>query len=304
MLYVLTAKAFLDLVNRHPEIHNIVNQTMFGRFRADARREERRRQRKPGAILFPTFSGSGGVGTSLITANLASYVAEITHKKVLVLDLDLMFGDQGVVFGLEKGPSISDFIMEEDLTLEIVQDAISPTDAGVDVLRAPLLPEQAEFVDPELISRCLELLRPAYDYIFIDTAKQIVDLTLDLFEHAHIPLYVLTPELLSVKNATRWISVVERIGLSVENLKLLINKTDSDDQTPADFVRKQFGDRVLDQLPFDAATAKRSLNVGQVLKLSNPRSPLAIALRRTAGKLVGLEVDSFSEQKSFWSRWL
>lgn len=313
VLYAFESEAFLALVERHPEIRNLVNQTMFGRFRADARRAERRQNRQaevqngnplPGATLIPLFSGTGGVGTSFVTANLATFVAEITQKRVLVVDLDLMFGDQGSIFGLGKGPSFSDLVMEELLDRDLVRGAVRSTSVGVDVLEAPRLPEQAEFVDPELVSRTLELLRPCYDFIFCDTSNQIVDITLDLFEQAQLPLYVLTPELISVKNGKRWLSVIERIGMCSENLRLLVNKVEGSDETSLSYVRRQFGSKILDEAPFDALSAKTSMNMGQPLLVASPRAPVSVALRRAAGQLVGLEIDTAAQAEPFWKRWL
>lgn len=304
-LLVFQGEEFTQIVEESPAISSIVLKTMFSRFHKDVKRAERRKARGDGGGLYPVFSGTGGSGTSLIVANLAFFVRELTKKKVLVLDLDLMFGDQGAIHGLDKGMSLADIVMQEVIEKDDVLQLIQSTPSGVDVLVAPTQPEQAEFLSTEFVAICLDHLQEDYDFIFVDTPSTIGDLSLDLFERSTVPLYVVNPEVTSIRNAVRWLDLVERIGLPVENIKMLANKVEGSDEASVGFVRKRFGEKLLGDLPFEPGAAKASLNSGQLLQGVDPLGELCRSLHRMAGKLLGLEIDSTqAEQVPFWKRWL
>src|SRR5919204_194857 len=83
-------------------------------------------RRGEGQVIF-LYSGKGGVGKSLIGANLAVSMAHETKGKVALVDLDLQFGDIGVLLNLDHSQGITDLIenidhMDPDFIREIMVD--------------------------------------------------------------------------------------------------------------------------------------------------------------------------------------
>ncbi|MGB0640798.1 MAG: AAA family ATPase, partial [Myxococcota bacterium] len=56
------------------------------------------------------LGSKGGVGTTTIAANLAATLAHEQQQQVLVIDLNLFLGDVGLHLGLEKEPTVMQFL--------------------------------------------------------------------------------------------------------------------------------------------------------------------------------------------------
>src|SRR5438309_2795329 len=84
------------------------------------------RRGEHGQVFF-FYSGKGGVGKSLVAANLAVSMANATTGKAALVDLDLQFGDIGVLLNLNHSQGITDLIenidhMDPDFIRELMVD--------------------------------------------------------------------------------------------------------------------------------------------------------------------------------------
>ena len=262
--------------------------------------------RAPGlcsGTIIGVFSSTGGVGTSLFSANLAAALNELSDQRVLVVDLDLMFGDQGQIFSIDSPVTMADLIGLKKLSQEAVRRCITESECGVHVLQAPKLPEHAEVLQPGTIISALELLRHDYDYIVCDTPHVIQEFNLNLLEMVQIPIYLMTPEVLSVKNAHKWFSVMRRISFPVEDVHLVFNKYEPGDHSSLDLIEENLGCHAFGSIPHDYGSAKGSLNLGNLIVRQAPQSPVGNGIRQVAGKLTGVRVPPPPEVP-FWKRWI
>lgn len=274
-LILFEATRFTRLMGEHPSIAGLVLRTMRGRFRMDDERAEARRKRHGGDVI-ALFSASGGAGTSTVAAGLAQALSG-GPDKVLLVDLDLMFGDQRERFGLEGGPTLSDLVMSHGA--EAPPDVIQRTLAGVDVLCAPARANHAEFVDARAVSRLISELRPRYKYILVDTSRRVEDFTLDLLDTAEAALYVLTADPLTQVHARRWRDLVRQVGLETDHVHAVANRISP--ERPAVGVVEKLGFARLTSLPDDPVGATA---VGGRSKEA-PTSPLVTALGELAAQL-------------------
>lgn len=303
-LLAFEGKAFVELMERFPTIQKIVLATMFGRFRADAQRAEARRRRREGLKIASVFSATGGAGASTVAASCACTLAQLTNQRVALLDFDLMFGDQGVLFGDDENVTLSDVIMNSELDLEALDEIVRKTDYGVDLIKAPHHPEHAEFVDPGFLERLLTILAHRYEWIFLDTPRHLTDVGLDLLDRSEVRLYVMTPGVGSVRNAGRWMDVANRLGVPIDDLRIVVNKVTEDDEATLEYLRKRYGERIAGEVPMDPKLVARAYKEGKPLTVHSPASTVGGALRKVAGGLVGVELGGPLERPAFFETWL
>ena len=117
------------------------------------------------------FSPKGGTGKTVTATNLAASFAKHEQKRTLLLDLDLQFGDAAIMLGLEPEKTIYDLVVAPgELDSEKLAGYTTKHTCGLDILPAPLRPEDAELVTEAKLARLLEVARESYDVIVVDTS--------------------------------------------------------------------------------------------------------------------------------------
>src|SRR5205085_11758458 len=115
------------------------------------------------------FSPKGGTGKTVTASNLSAALAK-QGKKTLLLDLDLQFGDSAIVMGIEPEKTIYDLVVAPgELDFEKLAGYTTKHACGLDILPAPLRPEDAELVTEAKLGRLLEVARHSYYVIVVDT---------------------------------------------------------------------------------------------------------------------------------------
>ncbi len=164
-------------------------------------------------VFIPVASGKGGVGKSLLTANLAVCLAA-SGQRVVAVDLDLGGSNLHSCLGMgNTHPGIGDFL--NDSALDLAQ-LVTPTSferlgflPGDGV--TPFLANLGYFQKLKLIRSLKEL--PA-DYVLVDLGAGSSFNTLDFFALSQRGAVVATPDTLSLLNAMTFLKhfVLRQIG--------------------------------------------------------------------------------------------
>ena len=174
------------------------------------------------AHIIAVTSGKGGVGKTFVSANLAAALTRHGFN-VLVLDADLGLANLDVVLNLYPKVTLHDVFTGRS-TLE---DAILTTPGGYSVLLAGSGMIEYSRLTPEIRSqfmRTVELLRPRYDIILLDTGAGISDVVLFSVSMATEVLVVATPEPTSLTDAYAAIKVLAT-QQKRQQIRLVINQT-------------------------------------------------------------------------------
>lgn len=174
--------------------------------------------------LITSFSAKGGVGKSVMAVNVATALALYTGKKVILWDLDLLFGDISILLNLKSTRSIASLVAENtSLNWEELEGYIFHLDTGLDVLPAPARPEESETITLQHVTRIMEILKKKYDYIICDAHSSFNDVTIALLDKSDQIVLLLTLDLPTIKNSKLCVDVMRNLNYDDAKVKLVVN---------------------------------------------------------------------------------
>ena len=247
------------------------------------------------ARVIAVTSGKGGVGKSVLTANLAWALVR-AGRRVLVLDADLGLANLDILLNLEPKATLHDVLTGARALHEVILDGPD----GLQILPAGSgLAEYSRLTSDlrERLPEVLDLLAQDYDYVFLDTGAGISDVVLFTTALAEEVLVVATPEPTSLADAYAAIKVMamqhERSVFSLVTNQVTKErpgeKLAKQLQQVADrFLPEQLGRTIelvhLGSVPADLAV-ERSVCQRRLVMISAPESAAAQAVGAIARQL-------------------
>lgn len=171
------------------------------------------------------ISGKGGVGKTVITANLAAALSS-SGRRILVVDADLGLANLDILLGLSPEYTILDAIHG----IHPLEKVLLHTDKGFDFLPAASgLPEGAAFTQilAEGIESILSSIAQCYDVILFDAGAGVGDVVLFFAGISDEILLVATPEPTSLMDSYATIKILNQLHGRSEFL-LVVNQANPD----------------------------------------------------------------------------
>ena len=236
--------------------------------------------RKEGRLIC-VLGPKGGTGKTLTSTNLSTALA-LAGKKVLVIDLDLQFGDVALCLGLPPEKTMYDLaISPGGLDEGKLKDYVMTHDTGVDVLLAPARPDQASALTIDLLRDILVIARRAYDFVIADTPPGFTAEVIATIDASSDLVMVGTLDSLSLKNTRLGLEALELIGYDTERVRLVLNRADSRVGLSEDDVVTILGRRPDVLVPSHREIA-RSMSNGEPIAMSGKSSEAAKAFKALA----------------------
>jgi pilus assembly protein CpaE len=227
------------------------------------------------------YGAKGGVGTTTVAINTAIALHRELHRRVVLVDANLQFGDHRVF--LDLGPerySIVDAVTAPSIDAELLRNLVVHHSSGIDLLLAPPNPAAAEHVSAEKhhLAQIVETLRTLYDYVIVDVDKRLDDHSLDVIGSSDRLFVVMTADLSCLKNVRLVLHTMEQIGTPDDKVKLLLNRSNAFTGIGVKSIEGVLKRTVDYQIVNDYRAAISALNSGDPFMVHRTDSPIGKSL--------------------------
>jgi pilus assembly protein CpaE len=258
-----------------------------------SRRRKSDAERPPDGVrlgrLIAVRGAKGGVGTTLLAANLAIAIKRRANASTALVDGQFFGGDVPVMLNLAATRSIADLIPHLDrLDDDMLGSTTAEHASGIAVLAAPPEFEQAETIRADEYQRVLEALRARYAYVVVDCSPVLDQNSITAMDMADTLLLIATPEMPALKNAARLVQLGAQLGYAHGKLRLVVNRFNAPGALTASEFEHYLEYRTSFRIPNDGNVV-RALTAGQPLVTLRGGSPAARAIDRLARTIVANE---------------
>ncbi len=255
--------------------------------------------------IITVYSPKGGVGRSVIAANLAIALRQQLNAKVLLVDANLATGDEHVILNMTGNASIDDLrdapVIDEDL---IESTVLRHEPSGIGLLRAPITPDSALAYDADVMKAILLELRDRFDYMVIDADSSYSETTRATLEMATVILTITTLEVTTINRVGQFFEIADNLGFSRSRMVLACNRVaDHYGIRPAQ-VEARMRSHFISQIPEDIKLMVASVNHGQPYILSQKNAPISKAthvLGQRLHELASRPDDDLGAERHPWS---
>jgi pilus assembly protein CpaE len=255
-------------------------------------------ERTTGNVL-TVFSPKGGTGKTVLATNIAAYLASKSRKRVLLIDLDLQFGDAAIMLGLEPEKTIYDLVVAPgELDSEKLAGYTTRHPSGLDILPAPVRPEDAELVTESKLSRLLEVARESYDVIVVDTSPFFHGPMLATLDRTDELLLVCGLDVPTLKNVRLALQTLELLAFPQNRIRVVLNRANSKVGMKRSEVEGALEVKVRFEVPSDRAVPI-AVNRGNPAVLAESGADFSKAIREMAKGLQPAEVAKSQKRGLF-----
>jgi pilus assembly protein CpaE len=236
--------------------------------------------------LLAFLNAKGGSGSTFLASNLG-YTLAAAGRKVLLVDLNLFFGDLVAnVTDRKPGASILDLARQSELLdAALLESSVLAAREHLYVLAAPLLPYRIEVLTPAILQKILELAISQYDFVILDVGRTLDPTSIKALDMSARIYLILQLALPAIQNVKRIETVFEGLGYAQGKLHVVVNRYEKNGAIGLDELERVTQTKVARTVPASYEAVMESINEGVPLPMLAPRDAVTHALQAWATDL-------------------
>lgn len=232
------------------------------------------------------YGTKDGLGKTSLACNMAALLSKL-GKKVLLLDLDMQYGDCASHLGMNPQRNLTDLLQEgENPTIDRVRQNVSLHSSGVNVLPSLGNIEYADQTTSTQIDSILNTVIGYYDYVIVDLPSVLNDIVAACVDRS---TYVIVPTKANIsllRHTKRALILFDLLGAKDKVLCVLTQEKKNARITGKD-AERVLGVDLFGSIPYAEDDVEAAINQGRLLSLEAPRSDISRAYKEIVSKLAG-----------------
>jgi pilus assembly protein CpaE len=176
--------------------------------------------------VITVISPKGGVGKTSVSSSLALGLAQQAPMQVVLVDLDLQFGDIASLLDLAPVHTLADVFSGRAGDSLILKTLLTVHPAGMYVLCGADSPATNEGVTGDQVRRLLEDLSQQFPYVVVDTAAGLLEPTIAALEVSTDAVVLSTMDVSCIRNVRKEVDVLAELGVLPAIRHMVLNFAD------------------------------------------------------------------------------
>jgi pilus assembly protein CpaE len=241
--------------------------------------------------VITVLSAKGGSGKTMIATNLALGLNVHAPGEVVLVDLDIQFGDCGSTLSLEPDQTLADAALNASvLDATTMKVFLTAHPSGLFLLGPPTSLVDSAEINTQQIKSILDLLVDIFEYVVIDTSSGIDDHAITAMEFSTDLLLVTSSEVPSVRALRRQVETLDTIGMTRQERHFLVNRAGTRVGLRTSDIEQTVGLEASIEVPSSRQVVV-STNHGSHVLVSAPKDPAARALQEMVDLFLPEEAD-------------
>jgi pilus assembly protein CpaE len=177
--------------------------------------------------IITILSPKGGAGKTSSATNLAVGLAKKFPREVVLVDLDLQFGDVASNLRLQPTSTILDVARAWPVDSAQVKLALTSHSCGLYTMCAPLNPAEADEITAEHVTGVLRALHRSFRYVIVDTDPGLSERVLSALDVSTDMVMICSTEVPSIRGLKKALEALDVVGLTTARRILLLNRSNA-----------------------------------------------------------------------------
>ena len=237
---------------------------------------------------------------SCVTANLGYSLAQLSHARVLLVDLSLPFGDLDMYLTDQTDlKDLVDISAEADrLDRSLLESMVHHVTPNLHLIVSPTSFNKVVRVQPEQIKRLVDIASRHYNYVVLDMGTALDQVCLSVLNQVDEICLVASSILPSIRRASQIIKLLKTLDYADDMVSVVVNRFDEQGPISQSEMEKAMGKSIRCHLSLEHASMQNSLLQGKAIMETRPDSSFAQAIRGWASQITGVPIH----KKSLWQR--
>ncbi len=235
--------------------------------------------------LIVFVAAKGGVGKTVISVNTAVTIAQKGYS-TCILDADFQFGDVNVALNIQPKLTISDMLQDIDsLDNNMLSNYLQKHESGLKILSAPLKPEYAELITPEIIASICNKILEQNKFLVADLGTGLTEHNISFIEKADKVFLITDLEMTTLKNTKIMLKTLKTLDLD-DKIKVIVNRGDMESVIKFRDVKDILSLNNLIYISNNFKVVSKSLNIGIPFILNKPKEKITKEINDLANEIL------------------